>query len=175
MTSVEDKTNEIKCDNESKQLNVEKYPLNQEDQEDQEDFCQENYDYVSSGQSKYIKGLDTPDNSELDSTDSTDSTDSVDELTLLLNPLSFTENSELYVVSVDGLPQFYVKDEHTAERKMWEVTRLLSARHVLDGHHTQFLKINNNELHILSSYRFFLIAYDQIIHKVSYHRVKECV
>ena len=114
----------------------------------------------------------TPANDDIDS-DSDENTDT--QLSQLLEPMSFTENSGLYVVTIDGIPKFYVKDKATASEKMWEVTRRLSAIRFFSGYRTNFLKIKENEIHILGSYRFFLIAYDTILHRVSYYKAEECV
>ena len=97
------------------------------------------------------------------------------QLSQLLEPMYFTENSGLYVVTIDGIPKFYVKDKATASEKMWEVTRRLSATRFFSGYRTNFLKIKENEIHILGSYRFFLIAYDTILHRVSYYKAEECI
>ena len=120
----------------------------------------------------------TPANDDIDSDSDSDSecnenTDT--QLSQLLEPMSFTENSGLYVVTIDGIPKFYVKDKATASEKMWEVTRRLSATRFFSGYRTNFLKIKENEIHILGSYRFFLIAYDTILHRVSYSKIEECV
>lgn len=101
--------------------------------------------------------------------------DENNQLSYLLEPLSFTKNSNLYVVSVDDIPYFYVKDEKTAVEKMWEVTRKLSGKQFFSGYKTNTLKINERELHLLGSYRFFLIAYDTILHRINYSMVQECV
>lgn len=114
----------------------------------------------------------TPANDDIDS-DSDENTDT--QLSQLLEPMYFTENSGLYVVTIDGIPKFYVKDKATASEKMWEVTRRLSATRFFSGYRTNFLKIKENEIHILGSYRFFLIAYDTILHRVSYYKAEECV
>ena len=116
----------------------------------------------------------TPANDDIDSdSDCDENTDT--QLSQLLEPMSFTENSGLYVVTIDGIPKFYVKDKATASEKMWEVTRRLSATRFFSGYRTNFLKIKENEIHILGSYRFFLIAYDTILHRVSYYKAEECV
>ena len=114
----------------------------------------------------------TPANDDIDS-DCDENTDT--QLSQLLEPMSLTENSGLYVVTIDGIPKFYVKDKATASEKMWEVTRRLSAIRFFSGYRTNFLKIKENEIHILGSYRFFLIAYDTILHRVSYYKAEECV
>ena len=118
----------------------------------------------------------TPANDDIDSDSDSDSDENTDaRLSQLLEPMSFTENSGLYVVTIDGIPKFYVKDKATASEKMWEVTRRLSAIRFFSGYRTNFLKIKENEIHILGSYRFFLIAYDTILHRVSYYKAEECV
>lgn len=114
----------------------------------------------------------TPANDDIDS-DCDENTDT--QLSQLLEPMSFTENSDLYVVTIDDIPKFYVKDKATASEKMWEVTRRLSASRFFSGYQTNFLKIKENEIHILGSYRFFLIAYDTILHRVSYYKAEECI
>jgi hypothetical protein len=92
-----------------------------------------------------------------------------------LPSLSFTDNSDLYVVSVNDSPVFYVKDENAASAKMWEVAHKLAGTEFFAGYRTNFLKISHQELHLLGSYRFFLIAYDTILHRISYSRVQECI
>jgi hypothetical protein len=96
-------------------------------------------------------------------------------LTQPLKFFNFIENSELYVISVDDSPKFYVNNEKSAFDKMWEVTRMLSSKYVFDGYRTQFIKVNNNELHILGSYRFFIIAYDQILNRITYNKISQCM
>lgn len=122
-----------------------------------------------------------PTNDDTDESDSecdcdSDSDENADtQLSQLLEPMTFTENSGLYVVTIDGIPKFYVKDEAIACEKMWEVTRRLSASQFFSGYRTNFLKIKENEIHILGSYRFFLFAYDTILHRISYYKAEECV
>ena len=89
--------------------------------------------------------------------------------------LNFIKKSELYIVSVDGSPKFYVNSEKAANDKMWDVTRLLSSKYVFDGYRTQFIKVNNNELHIIGSYRFFIIAYDQILNRITFDKISQCM
>ena len=58
---------------------------------------------------------------------------------------------------------------------MWEVTRLLSSKYVFDGYKTQFIEVKDNELHILGSYRFFIISYDQILNRITYNKISQCM
>ena len=88
---------------------------------------------------------------------------------------TFTENSDLYVISVDSVPFCYVKDEESAIQRMWDITIQFCGERVLSGWRTSFVKVRKNELHLLGSYKFFLIAYDQVLRRVSYSRIRECV
>lgn len=113
-------------------------------------------------------------NSENSENDS-DSSHNEDELSPLINSLSFTENSDLYVVSVDDIPKFYVKDIETANEKMWDIARQLAGNRFLGGYNTNFLKIRENEIHLIGSFRFFIIAYDTTLHRITYSKVQECI
>jgi hypothetical protein len=94
---------------------------------------------------------------------------------LYYNTFNFIKDSDVYIVSVDGCPKFYVNTEKAAYDKMWEVTRLLSSKYVFDGYRTQYIKVKNNELHILGSYRFFIVAYDQILNRITYNKIYQCL
>ena len=122
---------------------------------------------------KHVNSLD----SELEEDESSSSEDEDEEETekSILNPLSFTENSNLYVISIDGISRFYVKDESTASEKMWDIARRLSGTQFLSGYRTAFLKISNNELHLVGYYRFFLVSYETVLHRISYSIIQECV
>ena len=110
-------------------------------------------------------------------TDTTPSDDlnSQSDLHLQNNTFNFIKDSDVYIVSVDGCPKFYVNTEKAAYDKMWEVTRLLSSKYVFDGYRTQYIKVKNNELHILGSYRFFIVAYDQILNRITYNKIYQCL
>ena len=87
---------------------------------------------------------------------------------------SFTDNSDLFVISIDGIPKFYVKDEKTASEKMWYFTRILSFKHFSSGYRSNYVQISEKELHIIGSFRFFLLAYDQVIHRITYSKIVDC-
>ena len=126
--------------------------------------------------SSNVENVENVENTSDDNSSEEENDDEVvDELINSLEPFSFTENSDLYVVSIDDTPSFYVKDDVTASKKMWEVTRSLSNTNFFRGYKTNLLKISNNELHLLGRYRFFLVSYDTILHRVSYSKVQECV
>jgi hypothetical protein len=92
----------------------------------------------------------------------------------LLEPSHYTDNSQLYTVSIDNIPTFYTKDEQSAIEKIWEVSKELSSKHFLDGYITNIIKFKYNEIHIVGSYKFYLISYDSILNRISYSKITEC-
>jgi hypothetical protein len=95
-------------------------------------------------------------------------------LSRILEPsFNYIDSTELYVIAVDGVPKFYVKDEATASKKMWEVIRVLSQNNYFD-YFTNFVQISKDELHLLGCFKMFVISYDRLLHTVTYKKVKEC-
>ena len=107
---------------------------------------------------------------DYDSSNTSDSHNEEEELSF-----NFTVNSDLFVISIDGIPKFYVKDEKSAREKMWSISRSFSHEKFLCGYNTNYVKISSTELHIIGSYRLFLMAYEQTLHRIKYSRIKECV
>ena len=124
---------------------------------------------------KHVNSLDSELEEDTTEEESSSSDDEEEPEKSILNPLSFTENSNLYVISIDGISRFYVKDESTASEKMWDIACRLSGTQFLSGYRTAFLKISNNELHLVGYYRFFLISYETVLHRISYSIIQECV
>ena len=92
-----------------------------------------------------------------------------------LDSFVFTENSDLYTICVDGIPICYVKDEKTACKKMWELARIKTFDSNCSGWRTNLIEVRQNELHLLGSYKFFIVSYDKLLKRISYNRVQECV
>ena len=92
-----------------------------------------------------------------------------------LNSFTFTENSDLYTICVDSVPICYVKDEESAHKRMWDLARIQTFDNQCSGWRTNLVEVRQNELHILGSYKFFVVSYDQVLKRISYNRVLECV
>ena len=133
-----------------------------EDEDESEDDSEDKDDSEDDSEDK--DDSEDEDDSEDDSEDEDEDEDGEGKPELSL--FSFTENSDLYAISVDGVPICYVKDEETARNRTWELARLYLSRKTLSGWQTRFVKISRNELHLLGSYRFFLIAYDKVLLRV---------
>lgn len=98
-----------------------------------------------------------------------------DEEEINLNSFTFTENSDLYTICVDSVPICYVKDEESARKRMWDLARIQTFDNQCSGWRTNLVEVRQNELHILGSYKFFVVSYDQVLKSISYNRVLECV
>ena len=111
----------------------------------------------------------------LSRSDTDDVTDDVpdDELLLSLHPVKLIKNTSLYVVSINGKPSFYVKDETTASNLMWNTIKILSSDYILNGYHTNIIDLNNCQLTIIGRYNFFLFACEKPLDTVSYTKVYE--
>jgi len=92
-----------------------------------------------------------------------------------LDSFTFTENSDLYTICIDGVPICYVKDEESARKRMWDLARIQTFDTQFYGWRTNLVEVRQNELHILGSYKFFIVSYDQVLKRISYNRVLECV
>jgi hypothetical protein len=90
-----------------------------------------------------------------------------------ISGFSFTVNSELYVVCLNGTPKFYVNSEKLAEQKMWDVAQKISSK--MSDYHINYMEISEKELHLTGSYKFFFVRYEKTLHKITYSVVKECV
>ena len=88
---------------------------------------------------------------------------------------TFTENSELYVVSVDNVPFCYVNDKKNASVIMWKLAQRYASQCTFRGLRTNYLQISDTELHLLGSYKFYLVSYDRVLKRVSFTQVRECV
>ena len=58
---------------------------------------------------------------------------------------------------------------------MWDLARIQTFDNQCSGWRTNLVKVRQNELHILGSYKFFVVSYDQVLKRISYNRVLECV
>lgn len=123
------------------------------------------------------KDSDSELNSSSDSESDEDYSDSESDEesdSLRSDSLDMVDNSELYVISIDDIPQFYVQSEELAKERMWDTARLVYLK-LFGNFNAQFINIKDNELHITGKFRFFFFSYDSVLHRLKYHKIKECV
>lgn len=78
-------------------------------------------------------------------------------------------DSQLYVIMVDGKPEYHVESAEEADLCMWHVARRLVR---LDPDYTtRYVRVSQNSLVIERHYNWFLVAYQEPVHRLSYHKV----
>ena len=79
-----------------------------------------------------------------------------------------------YVISINGRPFYYNTDLSNAYKIMWRLTRSIT-RNLSDESHIRIEPIGDNKLQIYSTYKFFIISYESLLHTISCHRAKLAV
>jgi hypothetical protein len=76
--------------------------------------------------------------------------------------LSLKDNSELFVMSVDGVPRFYTKTIDEARDKMWYYAKF---RRIQETHYNTYIRgcPDKNRLEIIGSYKFSVFMVDRVI------------
>jgi len=83
------------------------------------------------------------------------------------------ENSTVFVILQDDVPQFYVRNLIDARNYMWALARFYKFN--LLTNYTSYIKEGDdqNQLKLMGSYRFFLIPYDKVISYFEISEIKE--
>ena len=112
-----------------------------------------------------------------DADDSEDFNDSpILDNNIMNNLFNLTDNSELYVISIDNIPKFYVNTLEVVQKKMTDIFQSLVFNYVHNENYMLYLHNMNfkNEIHIIRKHKFFIISYDEVIHRIRYNIIKEC-
>lgn len=97
-----------------------------------------------------------------------------DETTNLLDETNEIASKDTYVVTLNGTPQFYLSNYEDSIEEMWSLARKLQFEN-----HSYNCLIHNpvngfpDKIHIIGRYRLFLVHYDQLLHELEVHNVKE--
>jgi len=86
--------------------------------------------------------------------------------------LSLKDDSELFVLSVDGVPRFYTKTIDEARDKMWSYAK---CRRIQETHYNTYIRgcPDKNRLEIMGSYKFSVFMVDRVICKLLVSAVQE--
>ena len=92
---------------------------------------------------------------------------------LLEQNFIINENSTVFVVLQDDVPQFYVQNLTEARNYMWTLARFYKFN--LLTNYTSYIKEGDdqNQLKLMGSYRFFLFPYDRVISYFEISEIKE--
>jgi hypothetical protein len=79
-------------------------------------------------------------------------------------------DSEMYAISVDGKPRYYVRTPDEADLCMWHVARRLV--HLSPDYKTRYVKVGKNELHIERQCNWYVMSYAETVHRLSYREIR---
>ncbi len=98
---------------------------------------------------------------------------------------SLLKNAFVYVVSIDGEPRCYVKDEKTALSTIREIAGRLqnSQTNPWCGFeyntnssifsHIRIVSKSHDEIHVTSTYNFLIVSYDRVLYRLTYKKIHE--
>lgn len=82
-----------------------------------------------------------------------------------------TADKSTYVISVNGRPFYYNSSLQDSYKVMWRLTYKMS-RHLSMDHHIRIEPVGQNKLQIYSTYKFFVISYERLLHTISCNKAK---
>jgi hypothetical protein len=89
-----------------------------------------------------------------------------------INNSTYIENiTDMYIIYVDGVAKSFVKDEKDIFEKLFTIARELSTKEFFDGYRTDCVAVSDKEFHVVGTYRFFLIGYETILHRITYKKI----
>ncbi len=85
---------------------------------------------------------------------------------------SVDKDVKKYIVSINNRPFYTVNNELDASKIMWSITKRLITNLNIDlAYHLRVSARGVNRLDIYSTYKFWILSYENMAHSVSYHRV----
>jgi hypothetical protein len=104
-----------------------------------------------------------------------ESEDEDDEETEVLNnfpTLILKQDSEKYVITMDGIPQCYTTTIEDARKRMWEFARL---RKMHEHNYRSYIREGSTQNHIsvIGYQKFYAISYDRILSELSINKIQE--
>jgi len=76
---------------------------------------------------------------------------------------------ELYLITIDNEPEYYVETLKHAEECIWHIARLMCNA---DSDYTVSYVKRDNEIQVEKRYNWFLVSYDELIHRVRFDRIR---
>ena len=112
------------------------------------------------------------DNNQVNTDEKSDSSQDNDSNTEEVMSLSLKDDSELFILSVDGVPRFYTKTIEEARDKMWTYAKF---RRIQETHYNTYIRgcPDKNRLEILGSNKFSVFMVDRVICRLLVSAVQE--
>ena len=117
--------------------------------------------------------LNDEDKEESDEND--EESDEDDEESEVLNnfpTLVLKQDSEKYVITMDGIPQCYTTNIEDARKRMWEFARL---RKLHEYNYRSYIREGStqNSVSVIGFQKFYAISYDRVLSELSINKIQE--
>ena len=138
-----------------------------EDDNECGECCEQDTDNESESESESedISGPDDESESESESDEEEEAEDPSQ------GSFKITADKSTYVISVNGRPFYYNSSLQDSYKVMWRLTYKMS-RHLSMDHHIRIEPVGQNKLQIYSTYKFFVISYERLLHTISCNKAK---
>ena len=115
------------------------------------------------------------DDKDGDKEESQDEESEDDEESEVLNnfpTLILKQDSEKYVITMDGIPQCYTTTIEDARKRMWEFARL---RKFHEYNYRSYIREGSTQNHIsvIGYQKFYAISYDRVLSELSINKIQE--
>lgn len=150
-----------------------KEALPEENADVKDDKSTETVDNTNAGESadstRSENGSDENSESEESESENDCESDSEDDLPGLMTQ----DNSELYVINIDGHACYYADSEEDAHDRMWDLARRC-CRLTPDWKH-YVVRVSENEIHVEREQNWIVISYPEVIHRLRCSTIKKLV
>ena len=108
---------------------------------------------------------------ESDNENKSESEESEDEMLLSVN-FSVKDDSELFVLSIDGVPNFYTKNVKDARTLMWDYAK---SRRIQETQFNTYIRgcPDKNRIELVGTHKFSLFFVDRVICRLLISSIKE--
>jgi len=89
------------------------------------------------------------------------------------NIISLQNNTNNFIVSVDGVPQFYTRTLESARNYMWQFARFRKAR--INSIYNSYIREQDdpNSIQIVGAYRNSVLSCDRVLYRMEIHEISE--
>jgi hypothetical protein len=83
-------------------------------------------------------------------------------------------DSDIYVISVDGVPEVYSKDLKTAQKTMWSLARHLFLNSSANNYTVPtYVQVSDVELRVFGYSKYFLLSYETELYRITINSISE--
>lgn len=84
------------------------------------------------------------------------------------------DDSDIYVISVDGVPEVYSKDLNTAQKTMWSLARHLFLNSSANNYTVPtYVQVSDVELRVFGYSKYFLLSYETELYRITINSISE--